>query len=280
MSPPVLSPGRGWSGFCSVPILAGTVLLVAALLKTQRLLTDAPTAASVFETRWFQVALVEAEVACALALWFGFRPALTRRAALLLFGGFLGVALSRALGGARTCACFGNVPLHPWLAVLLDCGVLAALACWRPCGDAGAGPALSGDWGGFLLVAAAFALLPVALFGFARPDAYPRLAVSPAAVELGSVQQGERRAFTMHLRNPHDKPVTIDYVRSSCPCLEPRGLPWLVSPGNEQIREFELDLAREPEFVGGLVIGLHGQTAGGGVGFSAQVSVTVTSASP
>ncbi len=76
--------------------------------------------------------LVEAELACGLALWLALWPRVTRWAAMLLFAAFFGVALSQALGGARSCTCFGsNVQVQPWLAVGLDVGMVLALVNWN-----------------------------------------------------------------------------------------------------------------------------------------------------
>src|SRR5262249_6579631 len=116
-----------------IPFLVGGVLLAAAILKAQRLLTEPAAGTGLLESTWFQAVLVEVEVACGLALWFGLWPAVTRWASLTLFAAFLGAALSRALTGARSCACFGAVEFSPWLAAFLDIGLFTALICYRPC---------------------------------------------------------------------------------------------------------------------------------------------------
>ncbi|MCI0377419.1 MAG: hypothetical protein L0215_07425 [Gemmataceae bacterium] len=115
-----------------VPLLVGGVLLSAALLKAQSLFADSPVESGIFQARRFQVMLVEAELACGLALWLALWPRVTRWAAMLLFAAFFGVALSQALGGARSCTCFGsNVQVQPWLAVVLDVGMMLALVSWN-----------------------------------------------------------------------------------------------------------------------------------------------------
>jgi hypothetical protein len=251
-------------------MMVGGVLLTAAILKAQRLLTEPALGTGLFESRWFQVLLVEGEVGCGLALALGLWPRITRGAALLLFAAFFGVALAKVLSGARSCACFGNVQVRPWLAVLLDAGLVSALWCCQP-----AAPATGSHR--FALTAGLFALLlfPIALFGFARDKAYPWLEVSPAMIELGNVPQGGRREFALHVRNPQDQSVTIEQVQSSCPCLEARGLPLVLAPGEEGTLAFVLDLAREREFTGRLRIDFRALTAAGATVFSASVQASV-----
>ncbi len=264
---PAVSLSARW-----VPLLVGGVLLVAAGLKTHRLFSDPSSSSGIFSSHWFQLMLVEAEVACGLALCLGLYPRLTRWAALLLFVCFLGAALSQAAAGATSCACFGNVPLHPWLAVAMDVGLLAALACWSP-----SEKVIASAWHAAVLCLGALLVFPVALLAFERSIVYPRLEVSPATVDMGSLTQGERRVFVLRLRNVHQKPVTIHDVESSCPCLRAHALPWALAPGDEKTVELTLDLVREPEFVGRLLIEITGTTPEHGTAFRAHVDVLVVS---
>ena len=110
-----------------IPFLVGGVLLAAALLKIQHIWTDPSRFPPTSGWTWFQVILVESELTCCLSLWFGLWPRLTRWAAMLMFACFLGYAISQAIAGVQSCACFGKVEFHPWLAALIDAGLLLRL---------------------------------------------------------------------------------------------------------------------------------------------------------
>ena len=237
-----------------VAFLVGSVFLAAALFKIQRLWADSSSASGIFESTWFQVFLVEAELTCGFALWLGLWPRVVRWSAIVMFSTFFGAALSQALGGARSCDCFGAVQIHPWLAVLLDATMLAVLCRWRPRRSETGGSTMFAARIATVLGIGVLPVFPVALFGFAHLTGYPRLHVSPATFDLGTLQQGERRVFTLRVWNPHDKPVTIKAVRTSCPCLEAHGIPWTVGPDEEKSLEFTLDLGRKRQVVGQLPI--------------------------
>ena len=115
-----------------VPCLLGTVILLASPLKGYDLAT-APTAeANLWTSRWFQIAVVEAEFAVGLWLLSGlWRPA-ARRAALVAFVAFFVVSLSKALPGEASCGCFGPVPVSPRYTAGLDLTAILSLQLWHP----------------------------------------------------------------------------------------------------------------------------------------------------
>lgn len=263
------------SAYSFVPFLVGSVLLVAALFKMQRVWTDSSSASGILESTWFQVIVVEGELACGLALWLGVWPRFLRWSAMLMFAAFFGAAVSQALAGARSCACFGSLEVNPWVAVFLDIGILVVLYFWKTGVIEIRHRAPFGYRWAAVLPFVALLALPIALFAFGRPASYPRLEVTPATLDLGTVAQGERRVFAVHVRNPHQQAVVIREVRSTCPCLKAHALPWLLDPGDEKTVEFALDLGHEPRFIGGLVIETKANTAMGRTAFIARVVLSV-----
>ncbi len=270
-----------------IPCLVAAVLLTAAVLKAHGLLTD-PLAAADIAFFWLEVALVEIELACGLALVFGIRPQLTRLGAMVLFACFIGVALSKALSGASSCACFGNaVDLHPWFAVAMDLVVLAALWRWRapfrgflPRVEETKWNESAGQARFILCRATAVALLlafPVTLVAFYQPGRYPHLEVSATTIDLGTLKRGERRTFSLHIRNPHDKPVTVQIVEASCPCLKAHGLPWHLLPQETNLVALEVDMAKEGDSPTRLGIELRARTPQNDLALVGRVQLSVAS---
>ena len=110
------------------PRLIGGVLLCAGILKAHQLVT----ALVPEQHTWITWALIEMELFVGLGLLASCFPWFFQRVALVLFACFLGTALMKVIAGDHSCGCAGNVPLSPWLAVVLDTLVLVALTQWRP----------------------------------------------------------------------------------------------------------------------------------------------------
>lgn len=119
----------------ATPVLVTMLLLAAAALKAHQLLW-LPSAGSFWGTLWFPLALIEVELLLAGWLISGVQATRCRRAVLVAFVVFAAVSLRKALSGAATCNCFGNLQVHPWLTFSLDLVVVALLVVWRPARDA------------------------------------------------------------------------------------------------------------------------------------------------
>jgi hypothetical protein len=254
-----------------IPLLIGAVLVAAALLKAFSLWTKEISEAGLLGSPWFLAGVIDAELLIGLALLVGIQPVLARTAARLLFSAFLGLALSKALAGAKSCACLGSIPVQPWLMSVLDLGALAVIWSWKPSENR---LQVSRRTSAMFL---GVALLPLSLLGARDSDSYPRLLTSTPTVDLGATVQGQRREFLLHLRNPHDRPVVITQIESSCPCLTARDLPWSCFPGEESSQSLVLDLAKQPDFSGPLLITAKG-FSGRNTVLQTEVQVQVTSA--
>jgi len=250
-----------------VPVFVGIVLIGAGLLKTEKLWNEGMSEPT-FIGSWGLVALIEFELVAGLGLLSNVSPRLLRTIALVLFAAFTGVALSKAAAGDHSCSCAGNLPISPTLAVVGDLSILAALWRWQPISRPGRTWLMAG------LSLTLLAVAPWPLLATFRPAPYPRLMVTPV-IDLGQLAPGERRDFTLHVRNPHEQPVEIAALESSCPCLETRGAPCCIGPAQSQALDLTLNLSREPRFAGPLSIEITGRTIGGAISFVANVDVRV-----
>ncbi len=253
-----------------VPLGVGLVLITAGILKTLQLWTEPMSEPAVIGSWKFKTALlIELELYLGLGLLLNLWPGYLRRVALVFFAIFTGVALSKAAAGARSCGCAGNVEIAPWVAVITDLAMLAGLWTWRPNHSPSASaefkisPALL-----FLVV------LPWPVLGAFRPPAYPELVVAPG-IDLSQIGQGQRRTFTVTLRNPHDQAVEIFGLESSCPCLESKSVPTRIPPRGVQTLDLSLDLSHEPGFAGPLLLEVKGKTMKGVIAFFTQVATNV-----
>jgi hypothetical protein len=254
-----------------IPYVVGGVLLVAALLKTQQMLAEIqPTNGDLFASRWVQIAAVEIEIFCGLALLLGFHLRVARRLCQVLFLVFLCVSIYHIAFGAESCGCFGAIQVGPAAALILDIVVIVALWFWRPAGDSTA--VWARPW-------PALVALPVGLLlawpWLSQAEATAPVQVIPGVIDLGSVVQAEKRQFVVLLRNSSDEVAVIDRLEFSCPCLSAAQSSWLLSPGQDTKAELELDLGKEPDFTGQLLLQLKVWAKESRRVFVAQVIVRV-----
>ncbi|HUY32582.1 MAG TPA: hypothetical protein VMV69_07345 [Pirellulales bacterium] len=93
--------------------------------------------------------------------------------------------------------------------------------------------------------------------------------------ELGSVGRGAAAEGTMVIANKLAHEVRVAKVTTSCECLSVH-LPFkTLAPNESTIAEFRLDMSKDPDFVGGLGIDVHGLDASGFELFYFEVMVDV-----
>lgn len=118
-------PRRGW---LIVRFFIGMILLLASGLKAA-----APSLGDgLLHNWWFNVFVVEFELFFGIWLFFGLLPKLTWLATIGLFSIFLVVSFYKAISGATTCGCWGNVEISPVYTVLFDVSVIGLLIMFRP----------------------------------------------------------------------------------------------------------------------------------------------------
>jgi hypothetical protein len=106
-------------------------LAVAAALKGYELFAAPPSETSLWTSRGFRIAVIEAELVLGLWLLSGLWRRGARWAALVAFHVFFIVSLSKALAGEADCGCFGR-PVSPRWTAALDLAAILALWRWRP----------------------------------------------------------------------------------------------------------------------------------------------------
>lgn len=109
-----------------IATVAGWVLLAAAALKWLDL-NEPRGVPTVF--------LIPAELFLGLWLLSGLYARSAQRLAALTFAAFCSFNIWSVINGASACGCFGPVRASPWIALVLDTGVLVGLLITRPAAD-------------------------------------------------------------------------------------------------------------------------------------------------
>jgi hypothetical protein len=119
-------------GWVIVRFFVAAVLLIAAGLKAYQLATMPDFGNSFFEARWFQILLIESEIALALILLFGIVPKISWLVTIILFMIFSIVSLAKGLSGAESCGCWEAMQVSPYFTMGLDIGIIGLLWVFRP----------------------------------------------------------------------------------------------------------------------------------------------------
>jgi len=117
-----------------VRVLLGGILIAAAILKCYGARRGQVSEPALLRSIYAQVALVEAELILGAWLISGIAPRISHVAALLAFSCFLIAACYEVTLRARSCGCFGPVPMDPRLTAILDTAALIVLlSCRQAC---------------------------------------------------------------------------------------------------------------------------------------------------
>ena len=118
-----------------ITVVAGFVLIVAAVLKIHQLLTE-PIISKGFWESW-EFFLIQIPLELGLGIWLVcglFRKA-AWMVAVLSFGLFIVVTLQKGLIGAESCGWFGRVKVNPWITLsAIDIPLFLGLVIFRPKG--------------------------------------------------------------------------------------------------------------------------------------------------
>lgn len=122
-----------FSGQRTVLKSLGTLLIVAALLKSHEILTIPSLDGDHSFSHYFGILHIELELALGIWLVSTVLRRLAWLAATICFAMFCGVTLHRACSGASSCGCFGTVHVNPWITLtLIDIPALGTLIAVRP----------------------------------------------------------------------------------------------------------------------------------------------------
>jgi len=223
-----------------VRVALGLFLLVAAGLKAHSLATDPLSQDAFFASPRLLIAVIEVEIVLGLWLLSGWFVRAAWVMALGFFGLLAGASLYLALAGQRSCGCFGQVTVSPWVTFGLDVGAVVALALWRPAYavdgppvawiqpllkiGTGAAVLLALTSGAFLLAFAS----PAEALAWLRGEA---ITAEPAVSDVGKGLPGEARVLRIRLSNRTPRLVRVVGGTTSCSCVASRDLPLTLAYG-------------------------------------------------
>jgi len=219
----------------SISLLIGLILTGTAALKLSAIIEGGEQ----FSQLWLEVLVVLYEFALGLGLLFASRRAGLWLVTLVTLLAFAGFNLNSLRIGQTSCGCFGAVAVSPWKALVLDVGVLAALAVWagidrRALTLRKAIPEATAFLLGFALSAVLW-VVPVHLtFGSAeavrarlRGD---QVFLEPAALDFGMVSARTVAEAVLLVRNTGPGDVRVIGGTSNCFCTLLPDLPAIVPP--------------------------------------------------
>lgn len=109
----------------------GGILIVAAAFKCYGYLQGVEPSIALLKSPYAQITVIETELIIGFWLLSGLAPRWSYRVALVIFCGFLIVSAYEVVARARTCGCFGPIPVNPKVSLGLDVFALAALVLGR-----------------------------------------------------------------------------------------------------------------------------------------------------
>ena len=115
-----------------VRTLLGALLFVSAAMKWHQMVFDPLLDGSLFGSRWLLLLTLELELGLAIWLCWGNFAIPLWWTAVACFAALAVVSLTRGLGGATSCGCFGSASVSPWIALAIDLVALVLLLAARP----------------------------------------------------------------------------------------------------------------------------------------------------
>lgn len=221
-----------WMGYDAVRVILGSVLLIAAALKSYPLAADGELRAGLLHSPWLVMAVIQLELLLALGLLLNFWPKGTWAATLACFGLFAAVSAFRAVSGESSCGCFGRVPVKPAWTAAMDLVAVLSLLLWRPRHDSST-PAMRYEQiprRALTLGAAWLCIgLPIGLTGLLsspwKQETFPIVPL-PEELNLGTIWTSGDFSHTLRLRNLSSRELGITNLTATCGCtaIEPSSL--------------------------------------------------------
>lgn len=125
-------PHRSFAAWHALRYAIAALLITSAILKTHALATSPTIPRDLFETRHAQLLTVELELFFAAWLLSGVAGHVARLATMAMLLVFAAVSSRRLAQGFQSCGCFGQITIHPGVALALDLGLLAVILFLRP----------------------------------------------------------------------------------------------------------------------------------------------------
>ncbi len=101
------------------------------------------------------------------------------------------------------------------------------------------------------------------------------LAASPKIIDLGAIGRGQKVEVEISLSNRSRSEIQYASVETSCPCLSISPAKGAVAPGRSIQVAVLFDLAKEPDFVGGLSMTAKGYSPERNLVFQLTVTAEV-----
>jgi hypothetical protein len=265
----MFSPKNGWV----VSILAGSVLIVAAALKSYALIVEPHSQDQISGGWWATLLLINWEICLGAWLLSGWMRRAAWGTAACCFAALFVVSFLAAIRGETSCACFGAARVHPWLVATMDLLLAVSLAVFALRGRSVPMMKFARVVGG----GAALAVVAVtaAVVAAAQDQADPELTVYPETVSLGTVMAGGFAEDEVMLINQSGEPLEIAGYTSTCECLNVEMESGPIPPGTEIRARITLDLVAEPDFRGRLRASIQGVTWDGKPAFRIAVEADV-----
>jgi hypothetical protein len=236
-APPVASSPPIGRGFRLVSVVLGLLLFAAAGLKAYGLAPESMGEHTVLSSPRLHIATVEVEILMGIWLVSGLAPRVAWLATLALFSAFGAVSFYLALAGQRSCGCFGELQVNPWLALTLDVLAVTTLIIWRPArpparpAEGSSRPTIGAVAGtAFLLGIMTIGILLAVPEGWRQAFQGDALAVEPGVSDIGSGAPGEAREVQVRLINTTDRPIRVVGGTVTCNCMTLSSLPITLLP--------------------------------------------------
>lgn len=101
------------------------------------------------------------------------------------------------------------------------------------------------------------------------------LEISPDPAEFGTLRPGESARIEVTAHNPAARPVMLERVWSSCPCVRAEGAPARVGANETKSLQLLYDPSSDPDFRGGLSVQVDGLGTGDRLLFRTRVNLDV-----
>ena len=252
-------------------VATGGVLLGAAILKGMQLVNDPLAENELLPNETVAIAAVFVEAVLGAWLMAGVLPQPARALGALCFCVFCVVSIRQAVIGRSSCGCFGQVHVTPWLTAAFDLAAVVMLCALRPPPVARWSRSFACGIGGVLVV-----LTAVFTWRLMSPDAdLAVLAASPKIIDLGAIGRGQKVEVEISLSNRSRSEIQYASVETSCPCLSISPAKGAVAPGSSIQVAVLFDLAKEPDFVGGLSMTAKGYSPERNLVFQLTVTAEV-----
>lgn len=231
-SSPERASARRNTGAAAIAVLAGALLIVAAVLKAYQAVMPGPAIA--LHLRLRDLALIEVELAVGAMLILNLWPRAAWGLALAAYAVFAGASVQKVMIGAKSCGCFGPAMVDPKIMVAIDAAMVVMLLVLGARGARVKGRPHSKAWRGGVIATTILMLAVAGGVAFAAVPKRGLVAMENGTYDFGilSVEQAKQCEHTFVVRNTASVPVRITNYKSSCGCTVAEVPTTPIAPGD------------------------------------------------